>query len=48
MNLGFIGTGKISEAVIIGIFKSKLKFKKIYISKRNIQVSKRLKKNLKK
>ena len=48
MNLGFIGTGKISESVINGIFKSKLKFKKIYVSKRNIQVSKRLKKKFKK
>ena len=26
MNLGFIGTGKISSSVIIGIHKSKIKF----------------------
>ena len=48
MNIGFIGTGKISESVINGIFKSKLKFKKIYISKRNARISKRLKKKFKK
>ncbi len=42
MNLGFIGTGKISSSVIIGIHKSKIKFKKIYISSRNKKISKKL------
>ena len=32
MNLGFIGTGTIASSVITGIFKSKISFKKIYIS----------------
>ena len=32
MNLGFIGTGKIASSIIYGIFKSKLKINKIYIS----------------
>ena len=33
--LRFIGTGEITKAVVIGILKSKIKYKKIYISKRN-------------
>ena len=33
MRLGFIGTGQISKAVILGILKSKIKFNKILISK---------------
>ncbi len=44
MNLGFIGTGKIALSVITGIFKSKISFKKIYISKRNKKNSQKLKK----
>jgi len=44
MNLGFIGTGKIASSVITGIFKSKILFKKIYISKRNKKNTKKLKK----
>ena len=32
MNIGFLGTGHITSSVIEGIFKSKLKIKKIYIS----------------
>ena len=44
MNLGFIGVGKISSAVIEGISKSKLKFKKKIISPRNKLISKSLKK----
>ena len=48
MKLGFIGTGQISKAVILGILKSKIKFSKIYISKRNIKVSKYLNKISKK
>ena len=42
MILGFIGTGKISSSIIYGIFKSKLKVKKIYISSRNINIAKKL------
>ena len=48
MNLGFIGTGKIASSVIIGIFKSKISFKKIIISPRNRVIAKDLKKNFKK
>ena len=48
MRLGFIGTGKIATSVIIGIFKSKIKFKKIIISSRNKKNSKNLKKKFKK
>ena len=42
MILGFIGTGKISSSIIYGIFKSKLKVKKIYISSRNTNTAKKL------
>ena len=42
MILGFIGTGKISSSIIYGIFKSKLKVKKIYISSRNTNIAKKL------
>ena len=35
IKLGFIGTGEITKAVVLGILNSKIKFKKIYISKRN-------------
>ena len=44
MNLGFIGTGTIAIAVIKGIFKSKISFRKIYISERNKKNSQKLKK----
>jgi pyrroline-5-carboxylate reductase len=44
MNLGFIGTGTIASSVITGIFKSKIFFKKIYISKKNKTNSQKLKK----
>jgi pyrroline-5-carboxylate reductase len=44
MNLGFVGTGTIASSVITGIFKSKIIFKKIYISKRNKKNSQKLKK----
>lgn len=40
MKIGFIGTGEIAKAVILGITNSKLKYKKIYISKRNTKISK--------
>ena len=48
MKLGFIGTGQITKAVIKGILKSKIKFSKIYISKRNLKISKTLSKKSKK
>jgi len=48
MKLGFIGTGEITKAVVIGILGSKLKFKKIYLSERNKKVSSFLRKKNKK
>ena len=48
MKLGFIGTGKIASSVITGICNSKIKFKKIIISKRNNEISLKLKKRFKK
>ena len=48
MNLGFIGTGKISSSVIAGISKSNIKYKKIIISPRNKKVAKSLKRKFKK
>ena len=42
MILGFIGTGKISSSIIYGIFNSKLKVSKIYISSRNRNIAKKL------
>ena len=44
MILGFIGTGKISSSIIYGIFNSKLKVNKIYISSRNRNIAKKLEK----
>jgi len=44
MKIGFIGTGKITSSIIYGIFKSKLKVAKIYISARNKTISKKLSK----
>ena len=44
MNLGFIGTGKISSSIIFGIFKSKLKVTKVYISSRNRSLAEKLNK----
>jgi len=44
MNIGFIGTGKIASAVITGIFKSNIVYKKITISSRNKETAKKLKK----
>ena len=44
MNLGFIGTGEITKAVVVGITNSNIKYKKILISKRNNKISKYLKK----
>ena len=48
MKIGFIGTGLITKAVIIGILKSKIKIKFIYISERNKKISKLLKNKNKK
>ncbi len=43
MNIGFIGTGQITKAVVLGITRSKIKYKKILISRRNNKISKYLK-----
>jgi pyrroline-5-carboxylate reductase len=48
MNLGFIGTGHITKAVVEGILGSKIKFTKIYLSKRNKKISSFLNKKSKK
>ena len=48
MNIGFLGTGHITSSVTEGIFKSKLKIKKIYISPRNKTIAKKLNKRFKK
>tara|TARA_B100000902_G_scaffold359951_1_gene376215 strand:- start:622 stop:1389 length:768 start_codon:yes stop_codon:yes gene_type:complete len=48
MNLGFIGTGKITSSVVSGICKSKINFRNIIISSRNRKISKNLKKKFKK
>ena len=48
MNLGFIGTGKITTSVVTGICKSKISYKKILLSPRNINVAKKIKKRFKK
>ena len=48
MNIGFLGTGHITYSIILGIFKSNLKIKKIYISPRNKSIAKKLSKRFKK
>ena len=48
MKLGFIGTGKITSSVVIGICKSKIKFKKIILSPRNKRIANNLKKKFSK
>ena len=48
MILGFLGTGRITSSGIEGIYKSKLKIKKIYISPRNKIIAKKLSKRFKK
>ena len=48
MKLGFIGTGKITSAVITGICSSSILYKKIIISHRNKSISSILKKKFKK
>ena len=47
MKLGFIGTGNIVTDVITGICKSKISYKKIFISPRNKKKSQYLKKKFK-
>ena len=42
MHLGFIGTGEITKAVVKGILHSKIKYTKIYLSRRNKNISKYL------
>ena len=48
MNLGFIGTGKITSSVVTGICNSKISYNKILISPRNRIIAKSLKKKFKK
>ena len=48
MNLGFIGTGNIVTDVITGVCKSKISYKKIFISPRNKKKAQNLKKKFKK
>jgi len=48
MQLGFIGTGKITTSIIQGLLKSKVKVRQFNISKRNIKNSNLLKKLSKK
>jgi pyrroline-5-carboxylate reductase len=48
MKLGFIGTGKITSAVITGICTSNISYKNIIISHRNKSISSSLKKKFKK
>ncbi len=48
MNLGFVGTGQIAKATILGILSSNLKINQIYISQRNKKISSLLSKKSKK
>ena len=48
MNIGFIGTGKITTSVIQGLFRSNIKLKQILISERNKKNSSALSKQFKK
>jgi len=48
MNLGFIGTGKITSSVVTGIYRSRISFKKIILSPRNRNVANKLKKQFRK
>ena len=48
MNLGFIGTGKITSSVVTGICRSKISFNKILLSPRNRNVAKKLKRQFRK
>ena len=48
MRLGFIGTGKITSSVVVGICGSKISFKKIILSPRNRNIAKKLKRKFRK
>ena len=48
MKLGFIGTGKITSAVITGICTSEISFQKILVSPKNRNIAKKLKKRFRK
>ena len=48
MKLGFIGTGKIASSVINGICNSKISFHRIFVSSRNRNIAKKLKKRFRK
>ena len=48
MKLGFIGSGKITSSVVSGICSSKIPYKSILISRRNRNISKKLKKRFRK
>ena len=48
MKLGFIGTGKIASSVILGICRSKIKFRQMILSPRNKRIANNLKKKFKK
>ena len=48
MKLGFIGTGKITSAVVTGICGSKISFKKILLSPRNRNAAGKLKRKFRK
>jgi len=48
MNLGFIGTGKITSSVVTGICRSKISFKKIMLSPRNRNIARKLNKQFRK
>ena len=48
MKLGFIGTGKITSAVVTGICTSKISFQKIFVSSRNRNEAQKLKKRFRK
>ena len=48
MKLGFIGTGKITSAVVTGICRSKISFKKIILSPRNRNIAKKLNRKFRK
>ena len=48
MNLGFLGTGKITSSVVSGICRSKISYRRIILSPRNKNISKKLKKQFRK
>ena len=48
MQLGFLGSGKITQSIIHGILNSKIRVKTIYISYRNKEISKYLSKKFRK